>query len=139
MVPGPLAPDGRAPMPTSGREDRLSPSDWVEPMPNDGDARKPRRGGASAFGGTRPNNSRSISIRFSASRSGDCPSGVLLSVGLTPSSAGWTPPNRGPLNGRAPMAPAPLSPGCANERPEGRINALQRRMDVSEAGLGAGG
>jgi len=63
--------------------------------PSDGDARKPPRGGASAVGGTRPNNSRSISILVSASRLSDCPTGAPLSVGSTPSSAGWTPPKRG--------------------------------------------
>jgi hypothetical protein len=101
------------------------------------------KGRSSAFGGTRPNNSRSISIRFSASRSGDCPAGVLLSVGSTPSSAGWTPPrwgwtpvvddrppSRGALipsgNGRPPLSGsrAPSLPGrchfCGSEAARGR-------------------
>ena len=89
--------------------------------PNDGDARKPPRGAASAVGGTRPNNPRSISILVSASRLSDCPTGAPLSVGSTPSSAGWTAPKRGPLNGRAPMAPGPLPPnGCAPMPTSGR-------------------
>ena len=39
------------------------------------------------------------------------------------------------------MAPAPYrQTACAdaNERPEGRINALERGLDASEAGLDAG-
>src|SRR5271165_1464932 len=78
--------------------------------PNDGDARKPPMGAASAVGGTRPNNPRSISILVSASRLSDCPTGAPLSVGSTPSSAGWAPPKRGPLSGRAPMASGPRPP-----------------------------
>src|SRR5271166_2928983 len=89
--------------------------------PNDGDARKPPMGAASAVGGTRPNNPRSISILVSASRLSDCPTGAPLSVGSTPSSAGWTPPKRGPLTGRAPMPPGPLLPnGCAPTPTSGR-------------------
>ena len=90
--------------------------------PNDGDARKPPRGAASAVGGTRPNNPRSISILVSALRLSSCPTGAPLSVGSTPSSAGWTPPKRGPLTGRAPMPPAPYSPnGCAPTPTSGRM------------------
>jgi hypothetical protein len=80
--------NGCAPMPTSGRKNLLSPSGWVEPAPpNDGDARKPRTGGASAVGGTRATNPCSIRILISASRLNSCPTGVLLPVGSTPSSA----------------------------------------------------
>src|SRR5580704_12294474 len=75
-------------MPPSGRKDRLPPNDGVEPMPpSDGAARKPLKDGAIAFGGTRPKNSRSIRILVSASRLSSCPTGVLLPVGSTPSSA----------------------------------------------------
>ena len=89
--------------------------------PNDGDPRQPPGGGASAVGGTRPNNPRSISICLSASRLSAPRSGVLLSVGSTPPSAGWTVPRRGPLNARAPMAPGPLPPnGCAPMPTTGR-------------------
>jgi hypothetical protein len=89
--------------------------------PNDGEARKPRRGAASAVGGTRPINSRSISILVSASRLRGCPTGAPFTIGSTPSSAGWTVPKRGPLNGRAPMAPGPLPPnGCEPMPTSGR-------------------
>ena len=37
-------------------------------------------------------------------------------VGSTPSSAGWTPPKRGPLTGRAPMPPAPYRQTAARRR-----------------------
>ena len=90
--------------------------------PSDGDARKPPTGGASAVGGTRPNNPRSISILVSSSRLSDCPTGDPGSrSGSTPLSAGWTAPRRGPLNARAPMAPGPLPPnGCAPMPRRGR-------------------
>jgi hypothetical protein len=90
--------------------------------PSDGDARKPPTGGASAVGGTRPNNPRSINILVSSSRLRDCPTGDPGSrSGSTPSSAGWTPPKRGPLNGRAPMAPGPRRPnGCEPVPTSGR-------------------
>src|SRR4029077_16745493 len=80
--------NGCAPTPTSGRKNLLSPSGWVEPAPpNDGDALKPRTGGASAVGGTRATNPCSIRILISASRLSSCPTDVLLPVGSTPSSA----------------------------------------------------
>ena len=122
MALDPLAPNGCAPTPTGGRKDLLSPSDRVEPTPpNDRDARKPPKGGASAVDGTRPNNLRSISILVSASRLSDCPTGAPFTIGSTPSSAGWAVPKRGPLNGRAPMAPGPLLPnGCEPMPTSGR-------------------
>ena len=90
--------------------------------PNDGDARKPRTGGGSAVGGTRATNPCSIRILVSASRLSSCPTGAPGSrSGSTPSSAGWTAPKRGPLDGRAPMAPGPLPPnGCEPVPTSGR-------------------
>jgi hypothetical protein len=130
--------NGCAPTPTSGRKNLLSPSGWVEPAPpNDGDARKPRTGAASAVGGTRATNPCSIRILVSASRLSDCPTGAPGSrSGSTPSSAGWTAPKRGPLNGRAPMAPGPLPPNGCEPVPTSGRKASGRKVGLTPSSAG---
>ena len=111
--------------------------------PNDGGARKPPRG-ASQRG--RRNSTKQSSFdqhsllgvaigRLSNWRSG-------FSVGINALERRLDGSKRGPLNGRAPMAPGPLpSNGCEPMPTRGRkwINALERRLYAPETGLDANG